>query len=404
MAKAKGVNKRIAYKKEAGGWGVLAGATGAKYVRRTSADFNLTKESYESAELRNDYQTVDLRMGIRSAEGTLNGELSPGSYSDFLGSLLARDFAAVTPAAAVDDVTIAAAGTNFTLTRLAGSWLTDGIKVGNVIRLTGAGLNAANVGNNALVISVTALVLTVKVLSSTAFIAESAIDGVTVTVTGKATYIPLTGHTDDSYTIEQWYDDIDQSEVFTGMKVGSANVQLPSTGFVTTDFSFMGKDLTQVGTSEYFTTPTAASTTGLLTSVRGALLVNGSEAACITDANISIERTMEPAQCIGSNNNSDIFVGKITITGSFSAYFSDGTLRDYFDDEAVVTVVLAVTTGEEKDSDFITFVMPAVKFSNFSNADAENAITSSIDFTALLNSDTTTGLIGSSIMIQDSQA
>jgi len=402
MAKAQGINKRVAYKKESA-WGTLAGDTGAKVARRVSADFNLSKETYESNELRTDYMVSDMRAGIRSADGSISGELSPGSYADFIGSVVARDFTAVTPGAAAS-VTIAASGTNFTITRSTGSFLTDGIKVGNVVRMTGVGLNVANVGNNCLVISMTATVLTVKVLSGTSLVAEGPIATVTVTVTGKTTYVPKTGHTDQSYTVEQWYSDIAQSEVFTGMKVSSVSAALPASGIVTTDISFTGKDLTQTGTSAYFTSPTAASTTGLLTAVQGALLVNGSEAACITDANISIERAMEPAQCVGSNSNSQIFVGKINVTGSFSAYFSDATLRNYFDDETPVSLVLAVTAGEEKTADFITFTLPKVKISNFSNADAENGIVSSIDFTALLNDVTTAGLVDSVITVQDSQA
>jgi len=400
--KALGINKRVAYKKETT-WGTLAGNTGAKVLRRTTCDMNLTKETYESSELRTDYMTADMRAGVRSAEGSLNGELSPGSYADFFGSILARDFAAVTPAAAVS-ITIAASGTNFTITRTAGSWITDGIKVGNVIRLTGAGLNAANVGNNLLVISETALVMTVKVLSSTALVPEGPIATVTATVAGKTTFIPKTGHTDQSFTIESWYADIAQSEVFTGLKVGSANIQLPATGMVTTDFSFMGKDLAQTGTSAYFTSPTAASTTGLLTAVQGALIINGAEGACITDCNINIERAQESAQCIGSNNTSDIFVGKIAITGSLSAYFSDAALRDYFANETAVSLVVAMTSGTDKAADFVTFVLPKCKLSSFSSADAENGIVSSIDFTALLNDNVATGLIDSAISIQDSQA
>lgn len=33
-----------------------------------------------------------MRHGTRSAEGSVNGELSPGSYSDFFAALLAREF------------------------------------------------------------------------------------------------------------------------------------------------------------------------------------------------------------------------------------------------------------------------------------------------------------------------
>jgi len=399
MPKAQGINKKVSYRKEST-WGDIAGPTGAKQIRRITADFNLSKDSYQSEELRTDYQLADVRHGVRSADGSLNGELSAGTYSDFLGSVLAKDFA-VGATVASASITIAASGTNFTITRSTGSYITDGIKVGTVVRLTGAGLNAANVGNNFLVISVTALVITAKCLSATTPVAEGPIATVAVTTTGKQSYIPQSGHTDDSYTIEQWYSDILQSEVFTGVKVGTAALQLPSTGIVTTDFTFMGKDLTQSGTSEYFTTPTVANTNGIFTAVNGALIINGSEAACITDASLSIDRTMEPAQCLGSNSNSDIFVSTINVTGSFSAYFGDATLRNYFDNETAVTLVIAVTSGTEKNADVMSFVLPKIKLSNFSNADAATGIVSSLDFTALLNNVTTAGLIDSTILIQD---
>ena len=69
---AKGVSKKIGYRKEST-WGTLAGPTGGKYLRRVTANFNLTKETYESAEIRTDLQISDFRHGVRSAEGSLNG-------------------------------------------------------------------------------------------------------------------------------------------------------------------------------------------------------------------------------------------------------------------------------------------------------------------------------------------
>jgi len=400
--KAKGVNKKVSYVKESV-WGELAGPGGGKQLRRVTFDANLTKETYQSEEIRTDYQIADMRHGVRSTECSLSAELSPGSYSDFIGSVLAKDFASV-PSVTGLEVTIATSGTNFTITRSAGDYLADGVKVGSVIRLTGAGLNAANVDNNLLVIAVTATVLTVKVLSATTLVAEGPIASVDITYPGKQSYVPLTGHTDDSYTIEQWYSDINQSEVFTGNRVGTASISLPATGLVTADFSFTGKDLARTGTTEYMTSPAAANNNGIFAAVQGAMIINGTEGACITDASIEINREQEPAQCVGSNFASEIFTGTINVTGSLSAYFSDGTLRDYFDNETEVTIVLALTTSEAKDADFMSFVMPRVKLGSYNHADAQLGIVDSIDFTALLKGKNTDGLIESTIMIQDSQA
>jgi len=400
MAIAKGVAKVVAYKKETT-WGTAAGATGAQQLRRVSSDFNLVKETYESNEIRTDRQVADFRHGVRSAEGTLSGELSPKTYSDFMQSLVGRDFTAVTAAASLS-VTIAASSTLWTVTRAAGSWITDNFRVGMVFRLTAAGMNANNTGKNLLIVSMTATVLTVQVLNGTTMTAEGPIASTTATVVGKQTYVPASGHTEDSYTVEQWFSDIAQSEVFTGMRVGSMNVSLPSTGLTTTDFGFMGKDLAAKGTTQYFTTPAVQGTDGIFAAVNGAVIVNGLPVALITSADFSVERAMESATTIGSNSIAEIFNGRIRVTGNMSVYFQDATFRNYFDNETTVSVILALTSDNTATSSFLTFTLPKVKLGSFSKDDGELGLVASTSFTALKNDVTTAGLVDSTIQIQDS--
>jgi len=218
---ATGVKKRIAYKKEGAlTWGQLAGATGAKQLRRVTGMFNLKKATYESSEIRLDYQTADMRHGIRSAEGSVNGELSPGTYSDLIGSLVAQDFSSNSTTTSPGSVTIAGTGPTYTITRTTGSWITDAVTVGTVIRFTGLTTTADN-AKNLLVTSLTATVATVVVLNGSGLTASVVATGAAYSVPGKSTAIPLTGHTDQSYTFEEYFTDILQSEVYTGMKVES---------------------------------------------------------------------------------------------------------------------------------------------------------------------------------------
>jgi len=400
MPISKGTAKVVAYKKETT-WGQLAGATGGKQLRRVTADFNLEKETYESSEIRTDRQTADFRHGVRSAAGNLSGELSPKTYSDFMAAVVARDFSAVTALSGLS-VTIAASGDLYTVTRSAGSFIADGIKVGNVVRLTGAGLNTNNSNKNLLVVSMTATVLTVKVLNGTPMVAEGPIASVGVSVPGKQTYVPKTGHTDDSFTVEQWFGDIAQSEVYTGMKVGSMAVSLPATGLTTVEFSFMGKDLTQKGTTQYFTNPTAQGTEGIFAAVNGAMVVNGKVVGLVTSADFTIERALENATAVGSNSIAEVLTGRIIATGNLSVYFQDADFRNYFDDETPVSIVMALTTNNTATSDFVSFVLPKVKLNGHSKDDGELGLTASVPFQALLNDVTNTGLIDSTVMIQDS--
>lgn len=402
MPISKGTAKQVGYKKETT-WGTLAGNTSGKLLRRVTASFNLVKDAYESGEIRTDRQIADYRHGVRSAEGSLNGELSPATYADFMGSIVGKDFVAG-PSATGLSVTIAASGDLYTVTRSTGSWLTDGFQVGMVVRLTGAGLNAANSAKNLLIASMTATVLTVAVMNGSTMTAEGPIASVSANGTGKVTSVPASGHTDDSYTVEEWYSDIAQSEVYTGMKVNSMSVQLPATGLTTVDFGFAGKDLTQKGTTQYFTSPTAQNSNGIFAAVNGVMLVAGAPVALVTSADFTVERATENATAVGSNSVAEIFTGRIRVTGNLSVYFQDATFRGYFDAETPVTLVLALTTDSTANSQFVTFTLPKVKLGSFTKDDGELGIVASTSFQALLNDVTTAGLPATTIQIQDSAA
>ncbi len=404
MAIANSVRKSITLKREST-WGTLAGASGAKDYRRVQGQFNLNKDAYESGEIRTDYQTAVNRHGVRSAEGSLSGELSPGSYSDLISAILARDFTAGTAVTGLT-LTIAADGSNWSVTRSAGSYLTDGVKVGDVIRLTGGTLNAANINKNLFVLAVTATILTVKVLNGSVLVAQSAIASCTATVSGKKTYVPTTGHTDVSYTAEEWFSDITVSEVYTGNKIQSAAFSLPTTGFATCDFSLLGKDLAQTGTSRYFSSPTAVGDNAAVAAVNGAMLVDGVAIALLTSLDFTVNREVNLLNAVGSNSAVDANTGRITVTGSFSAYFTDGTYRDKFANETEVVLAVALTADNTAAAEFVSFTLPRVKVTSATKTDDTQGIVASFDFVALLATTAGAGTAyeKTTISVQDSLA
>lgn len=396
---AKGVDKKIAYRKETT-WGVVAPDSGAKQLRRVTSQFNQTAEELQSAEIRQDYQIADYRHGSLSTEGSLNGELSPSTYADFFAAALAKNFAAGGSTTGAS-LTIAVSGSFYTITRAVGSWLTDGFYVGNIIRLTGSGFTPANVGKNIQILSMTALVLTVRTFDDNTLAAEGPIAAAGAAVVGKQTFAPLTGHTSDSFTVEEFYGGVNVSEVHTGNKVGSVAVQLPASGFCTVDFTFMGKGMMQTGASQWFSTATAAPTTGLTVGVSGSVLVNGVPAGVITNASFNIDRGLEAATVVGSKYAADIFDGRINVTGDFSTYFENAVYRDYFIDETKISLVFALTTGSKANAEVISFVLPSVKLGSSSRNDGEAGIVQDHSFQAILNTVTTAGLPATTLLIQD---
>lgn len=403
MAIATGVAKQLAYKAETT-WGTVPAASGAQALRRVTSDLNLTKQTYQSAEIRTDYQVADFRHGVRSVAGTVRGELSPGTYEDFLAAALRKTFAAVTNLTGLS-LTIAASGDYYTVTRSSGSYLSDGIKVGQVVRLTAGSLAAGNLNKNLLVVGLTALAATVLVLNGSTLTAEGPIASCTMSVPGKESYVPTSGHTDTSFAIEHWYSDVSQSEVFSGCKVNSVGIALPPSGISTIEFGFMGKDVTTAA-AQYFTSPTAASTSGVVAAVNGAVAVNGTRVALLTGLQINIAGGMTAEPVVGSNTFPDIFEGRVIVSGQFSAYFEDATLRDLFLNETEASIVAAFTTANTAAADFLSITLPRIKVGGASKDDGEKGIVQTFPFQALLN---TSGGSGTSshattIAIQDSLA
>jgi hypothetical protein len=398
MAIATGIAKQVVFKKEAS-WGVAAGATGAQYLRRVTSDLSLAKETYQSNEIRTDYQISDFRHGVRSVEGTIAGELSPLTYDSFIAAALRKDFVigATTGALAVFSVTNT--GTKFT--RSSGSFVTDGFKVGDVISATGFS-TANNNTHYVLVTVVAALTMDIVPLDGTVLTDEAAGGTRTIAVVGKKTYTPETSHTDDSFTFEHFYSDVAQSEVFTGCKVNSLAVSLPPTGMATINIGLMGKDIT-TGTSAYFTTPTAATTSGVLASVNGIAYAIGTRNYLLTGLNINYAGNLSMEAVVGSNTYPDIFEGRVVVTGDATAYFENGTLRDAFLNETEVALMFVFTTNNTKNPEFLSFVLPRVKFGGAGKDDGEKGLIQTIPFQGLFNS-AGTGADKTTLIVQDSLA
>lgn len=399
MAIAEGISKVLAYKKETT-WGELPGATGAQVIRRVTGTFDLTKETYQSDEIRTDYQMSDYRHGIRSVEGNISGELSPGTYADFLAAALARDFTVGVASVGVD-ITSQTSAPQYT--RSTGSFLTDGYKVGDLIRFSNFATATENNNRNFVITAVTATTITGVNLDGSAVGAEVG-TGIDVEVVGSKTYAPLTGHTDDSFAWEEYYPDITQSEVYTGNKVNTISLSLPATGLTTIEMQFIGKDLAQSGSSQYFTSSTAQNSNGIFAAVNGVLIVQGVAVGLVTGLSMNINRNLSMEAVVGSNVHPDIFEGRILVDGEFTAFFENGVYRDYFVNESEVSLSVVLSTDNTATADFISITLPRIKVNGANKDDGEKGIVRTFPFQALLKS---TGGAGTdseatTISIQDS--
>jgi hypothetical protein len=384
MPASSAVFKQIAIKEETA-YGIVPTASGAALLRRVDFAMNLAKDAYESNEIRPDLQVADMRHGVRRVAGTLNGELSPGSYANLLAAVMKRAFSTVTSITGAS-ITIAVSGAAWSVTRASGSYITDGIRVGMVVRLTAGSFDAANLNKNLFVVAVTATVLTVVPLNGTALVAQGPIASATVAVPGKWNYVPTTGHTDRSFSIEEWFADNSLSEVYSGCKITGASLQLPPTGLATVGLTVAGQDLKARSTSRYFTTPTAVGAAGIVAAVNGVLRVGAQTLASVTGLNFEIAANYTGDAVVGSNTVPNQFAGRVRVSGQFTAYLEDAVLRDLFVDETATSLLVAMTADNAANSEFLTFAMTRVKVNSADKSDGEGGIVRTYSFTALLDS------------------
>lgn len=403
MPIATGIAKQVRYKAETT-FNTAPGATGAQLLRRVESTLNIEKDTYAASELRTDYQISDFRHGTRRTSGTIRGELSPKTYADFLQAALRRDF---TTGASGTGLSITIAGSGpYTLTRAAGSFLTDGFKAGDVVRLTAGTFNVSNSNKNLYVVSLTATVLTVVVPNGSALVAEGPIASATVAVVGKKTFTPTTGHTDKSFAIEHWFSDVPTSELFLGCKVSMVDIALPPTGLATVDVGVMGVGSVTTNSSAYYTSPTAATTTGITAAVNGLLYIGGTAVATCTGLSLKIDGAYSGDPVVGSNTMPQIFPGRVNVTGQFTAYFDSATFRDAFLNESELALSAVLTADNTAAADVLAFNLPRIKLGSASRSDGEKGLILTADFQALYNGAGGSGISSeqTTLSIQDSAA
>ncbi|HNB02484.1 MAG TPA: phage tail tube protein, partial [Nitrosomonas sp.] len=272
----------------------------------------------------------------------------------------------------------------------------------DIVRVT-AGLAAGNLNKNYLVASLTATVLTVYVLNGTSISAQSAIAACTLSVTGKKTLTPTSGHTADYFTIEQWYGSgVALSEQFYDCKVNTMDVQIQASGMATVNFGFLGRNV-DLGTTAYFTSPTAATTSGVMAGANGLLIVSGAAVGSVTGMNFTANGNMTQEAVVGANSTPDIFAGSVIVSGQMTILLENDTYVQMFEDETEASVTMTLTTNNAANADFVSFTMPRIKVGGNSKDDGQKGIVQTVPFTALLNPGTNNG-DATTLMIQDSLA
>lgn len=395
-----GIGKQVRIKAETTA-GTFAGAAGSQILRRVTSNIQLSKQRLQSGELRDDYQRVTSRHGGRRVEGQLSGELSFGTYQALFEASMRKTAASVANITGLT-LTVAASGSNYTITRSAGSWITDGVRVGMVVRAT-AGLNAASLNKNLLVLALSAMVMTVFALNDYALTIEAAVAACTVTVPGKTIVVPSTGHLDRAFSIEELNNDLTTpiSRLSLGCRVSRVSERINPSSLVSVEFSFLGMDQ-ELNATEQFTSPTAAGTTDAASGVVGVLFNGTTRIAYLTSINMDHDNGHSVEPVLFATAVPDVFEGPFVLTGQFTAMLEDATFLTAFDAESELSLAMVLLGGSTGNCDFQTRFLPRVKINSAQPDDGAKGLVQTVQFEAL-KLPTTTGYDSTTLSLQDSQ-
>lgn len=377
-AVAQGLRKQVNVVKQVA-LGTL-GSTGSQTIRRKSGVGQAMRDMYKSAEIVSHHQSTGASYGLKKVDYKLDGELSAGTFQVFMEAMLEAAFAS---GGTITASTIAA--TVGTFTDSGNGFLAAGFKVGHVVRasgFTGASTNSNN--RNFWITALTAGVMTGTFLDGSTQVADAAGESVTIAAVGKVCKPPLTGHTKDYLTIEDWYGDLTDSDLFGDMVVAALDFDLPASGNASFATSLVGLSRTPSGT-QVLTSPTAETETGIMAAINGRLNVNGTS-MLITGLKISVANGAAGTGAeVGSNSSGDVSRGVIEVSGSFTANLRDQVITALYEAETAVNIATVLTADETATSDFMAFVLGKVKITGDAPNDGTSNIFRTYPFTAEIN-------------------
>jgi hypothetical protein len=350
-------NAYCAYKAQSGKGSQASGA-GGKVLRQTGGTGGrLSKATIGSRELRRDGMSTRGRHGTQRTNGGWDGELSLQSYDDVMeavqrGTWGAADLA-ITQAAMTSVTT-----TTSTIVAAGGSWITQGLRVGDVIRCTGF-TDAANNSKNLRITGLTATTITVAETLVANAVADTSF---TVTRPGRVLVNPGAGNLVKRYfTIEEYEYDIDGSEVFTDSVFGSFRLQMQPNGLIQISTSFVGTGQFQTLTgasAPLLTSPTT--TTSLPLSVSEAVVrTGGADLIDLTSFDLTVDIQPSAPDVISANKYSpDVFNGSQMVSMNLTVLRSDLQKVSDFLAETQYSLHLLMCENEAEPRDFISVFVP----------------------------------------------
>ncbi|OBX06183.1 phage tail tube protein [Gallibacterium genomosp. 3] len=198
---------------------------------------------------------------------------------------------------------------------------------------------------------------------------------------GKILVVSATGHTTDSFTIDDWFEDLNLHRIYTGCRVSKISLDIQPNGIASIDVTFLGQKGEETETA-YFTSPTEVVQSPKLAGVNGQLLVNGTKAGLVTGAKIDIDLNASSEPVLGAKYAPDVFIGTIAVSGSFTMYLQDKTMIDAVRNGTSLSLALRLDAESANNADYLTLILPGIKATSIEVDDGAKNLIQTFNFDA----------------------
>lgn len=368
-------------------------------VRRTSGVPAVTREALESAELDGTAERTDVRLGNFAVNAEFAVEMIAGAHDDLLAAALQSDWVAGSTVAGLT-VTVNAAAK--TVTRDAGSFITDGVTVGSLIRFPGL------TGYNAQPQQVTAVTATVVTLGAArAASTFMGVDGLAYDIVDglvNATSVSTTLVIGDSLKVGvdrkklallTVYNDLETGvpryDVSIDCEVTAYSYTVGVNAIATGSFTVIGKHFSDDTALPVGSTFAADSAQRPFSGIEGNFSVGAGLVGFVSSLDMGLDRNATANYELGSKYLSHVSYGILsnTLTANTSLY-QGNPLKAAFFSEAYLDLACRMVDGVKG----LMFRFPRVKVTSAPPQVQEGDITIAAEMTAVRDS-----AVGSSLVI-----
>lgn len=333
-----------------------------------SGEMTVQAEQMNDDSMTGDRNELEPRSGTVNGQMTLSGKFRPECLDDIMEAA-AQGTWAVKYALTGLTITVAAetAGYSFTRSDAEGSWIDDGVEVGDIIVFSGFTDPTYAANNTTLQVTAVDSATVLQFANATGL--TECTEEASVAATTGTNYLKV-GSTQRRVAWEIYHSDIGEYVRMVDTEISNFSLSLNANGEITFDLTAIGG--TELDLGEDIDTIVSGATYVETTkpfydSFNGTISLEGETGIYFSSMTPTINNQSTPLFALGSRYPFAISHGKMMGDMSLTAYYTDETIKSKYQDETSLDLKVQIKYEDEDllDTDFHEIEFPSTKIINF---------------------------------------